>query len=178
MLRREYKLRSYRLNAVSYHFLQEQKEDVHHSIITDLQVDWLIDLFIDWSIDWKLNEPLAIFVLFGIVRSHSIFFDCLTTFSSLRLSFDHHRMEMNRPGGGLLFTAWKMLCSHSGSSTSSCASLTTWRWLGSLVWPWTHCCPEVNKSRSCRNCWERYEHHWTTCDALWLLRLSPIPYHC
>jgi DNA polymerase delta subunit 1 len=34
---RDYKLRSYSLNAVSYHFLQEQKEDVHHSIITDLQ---------------------------------------------------------------------------------------------------------------------------------------------
>ncbi|KAM3963556.1 LOW QUALITY PROTEIN: DNA polymerase delta 1, catalytic subunit [Aphomia sociella] len=34
---REYKLRSYTLNAVSYHFLQEQKEDVHHSIISDLQ---------------------------------------------------------------------------------------------------------------------------------------------
>ncbi|XP_030845110.1 DNA polymerase delta catalytic subunit isoform X1 [Strongylocentrotus purpuratus] len=34
---RDYKLRSYRLNAVSYHFLQEQKEDVQHSIITDLQ---------------------------------------------------------------------------------------------------------------------------------------------
>ena len=29
-----HKLRSYSLNAVSYHFLQEQKEDVHHSIIT------------------------------------------------------------------------------------------------------------------------------------------------
>lgn len=36
VLRRDYKLRSYKLNAVSYHFLQEQKEDVHHSIITDL----------------------------------------------------------------------------------------------------------------------------------------------
>lgn len=34
---RDYKLRSYTLNAVSYHFLGEQKEDVHHSIITDLQ---------------------------------------------------------------------------------------------------------------------------------------------
>lgn len=34
---RDYKLRSYTLNAVSYHFLNEQKEDVHHSIITDLQ---------------------------------------------------------------------------------------------------------------------------------------------
>ncbi|RWS22315.1 DNA polymerase delta catalytic subunit-like protein, partial [Leptotrombidium deliense] len=34
---RDYKLRSYSLNAVSYHFLQEQKEDVHYSIITDLQ---------------------------------------------------------------------------------------------------------------------------------------------
>lgn len=37
ILFRDYKLRSYSLNAVSFHFLQEQKEDVHHSIITDLQ---------------------------------------------------------------------------------------------------------------------------------------------
>ncbi|XP_055374133.1 DNA polymerase delta catalytic subunit [Condylostylus longicornis] len=37
VLLRDYKLRSYTLNAVSYHFLQEQKEDVHHSMITDLQ---------------------------------------------------------------------------------------------------------------------------------------------
>lgn len=34
---REYKLRSYTLNAVSAYFLGEQKEDVHHSIITSLQ---------------------------------------------------------------------------------------------------------------------------------------------
>ena len=37
ILFRDHKLRSYSLNAVSFHFLQEQKEDVHHSIITDLQ---------------------------------------------------------------------------------------------------------------------------------------------
>lgn len=36
-IQREYKLRSYTLNAVSAHFLGEQKEDVHHSIITELQ---------------------------------------------------------------------------------------------------------------------------------------------
>ncbi|XP_066916708.1 DNA polymerase delta catalytic subunit-like [Clytia hemisphaerica] len=36
-LLRDYKLRSYTLNSVSYHFLKEQKEDVQHSIITDLQ---------------------------------------------------------------------------------------------------------------------------------------------
>lgn len=36
-IRREYKLRSYSLNAVSAKFLEEQKEDVHHSIITELQ---------------------------------------------------------------------------------------------------------------------------------------------
>lgn len=36
-IRREYKLRTYTLNSVSAHFLGEQKEDVHHSIITDLQ---------------------------------------------------------------------------------------------------------------------------------------------
>ncbi|ESQ31505.1 hypothetical protein EUTSA_v10003565mg [Eutrema salsugineum] len=34
---RDYKLSSYSLNSVSAHFLSEQKEDVHHSIITDLQ---------------------------------------------------------------------------------------------------------------------------------------------
>ncbi|KAK9459194.1 DNA polymerase family B-domain-containing protein [Lipomyces oligophaga] len=37
LVQRDYKLRSYTLNAVSAHFLGEQKEDVHHSIITDLQ---------------------------------------------------------------------------------------------------------------------------------------------
>lgn len=36
-IQREYKLRSYTLNAVSAYFLGEQKEDVHHSIISDLQ---------------------------------------------------------------------------------------------------------------------------------------------
>ncbi|SMN18795.1 similar to Saccharomyces cerevisiae YDL102W POL3 Catalytic subunit of DNA polymerase delta [Maudiozyma saulgeensis] len=36
-IQREYKLRSYTLNAVSAYFLGEQKEDVHYSIITDLQ---------------------------------------------------------------------------------------------------------------------------------------------
>lgn len=35
---RDYKLRSYSLNSVSYHFLGEQKEDVDYSLIADLQV--------------------------------------------------------------------------------------------------------------------------------------------
>jgi DNA polymerase delta subunit 1 len=35
-IQREYKLRSYTLNSVASEFLGEQKEDVHHSIITDL----------------------------------------------------------------------------------------------------------------------------------------------
>ncbi|OZC07811.1 DNA polymerase [Onchocerca flexuosa] len=34
---RDYKLRSYSLNSVSYHFLCEQKEDVDYSMIADLQ---------------------------------------------------------------------------------------------------------------------------------------------
>lgn len=34
---REHKLRSYSLNSVAYEFLKEQKEDVPHGIITDLQ---------------------------------------------------------------------------------------------------------------------------------------------
>ncbi|KAM0683322.1 DNA-directed DNA polymerase delta [Mitosporidium daphniae] len=37
VIQRDYKLRSYSLNSVCAHFLGEQKEDVHHSIITDLQ---------------------------------------------------------------------------------------------------------------------------------------------
>jgi len=36
-MQRDYKLRSYTLNSVSAHFLGEQKEDVHYSIISDLQ---------------------------------------------------------------------------------------------------------------------------------------------
>lgn len=36
-VQREYKLRLYTLNLVLAHFLNEQKEDVHHGIITDLQ---------------------------------------------------------------------------------------------------------------------------------------------
>ncbi|OZJ06486.1 DNA polymerase delta catalytic subunit [Bifiguratus adelaidae] len=37
VMQRDYKLRSYTLNAVCAQFLNEQKEDVHHSIITELQ---------------------------------------------------------------------------------------------------------------------------------------------
>ena len=38
VLQRDHKLSSYSLNAVCAHFLGEQKEDVHHSIISHLQV--------------------------------------------------------------------------------------------------------------------------------------------
>ncbi|KAK4688039.1 DNA polymerase delta subunit 1, partial [Tremellales sp. Uapishka_1] len=37
VMQRDHKLRSYSLNAVCAHFLEEQKEDVHYSIITELQ---------------------------------------------------------------------------------------------------------------------------------------------
>lgn len=36
VIRRDYKLKSYTLNAVSSHFLKEQKEDVHYSMIGQL----------------------------------------------------------------------------------------------------------------------------------------------
>jgi len=36
-MQREHKLRSYTLNSVCAEFLGEQKEDVHHSVITELQ---------------------------------------------------------------------------------------------------------------------------------------------
>eukprot|EP00920_Eleutheroschizon_duboscqi_P035404 GHVT01085555.1.p1 GENE.GHVT01085555.1~~GHVT01085555.1.p1 ORF type:complete len:1029 (+),score=189.08 GHVT01085555.1:3620-6706(+) len=37
LVRRDYKLKSYTLNAVSFEFLKQQKEDVHYSQIADLQ---------------------------------------------------------------------------------------------------------------------------------------------
>lgn len=37
LMRRDHKLRSYSLNSVSFEFLGEQKEDVHFSLITELQ---------------------------------------------------------------------------------------------------------------------------------------------
>lgn len=37
VMRRDFKLRSYTLNNVCKELLGEQKEDVHYSIITDLQ---------------------------------------------------------------------------------------------------------------------------------------------
>ena len=36
VIQRDHKLRAYSLNAVSEHFLGEQKEDVHYSIISEL----------------------------------------------------------------------------------------------------------------------------------------------
>ncbi|KAF2102393.1 catalytic subunit DNA polymeras-like protein delta [Rhizodiscina lignyota] len=36
LIQRDYQLRSYTLNAVCAHFLNEQKEDVHHTMITEL----------------------------------------------------------------------------------------------------------------------------------------------
>lgn len=36
LIQRDHQLRSYTLNAVSAHFLNEQKEDVHHTMITEL----------------------------------------------------------------------------------------------------------------------------------------------
>lgn len=36
IIRRDYKLKSYTLNAVSAEFLKEQKEDVHYSQLADL----------------------------------------------------------------------------------------------------------------------------------------------
>ena len=36
-MQREYKLRSYTLNSVCAQFLGEQKEEVHYSVITELQ---------------------------------------------------------------------------------------------------------------------------------------------
>ena len=52
VLQRDYKLASYSLNAVCTHFLGEQKEDVHHSIITEL-----------WQGDPQTRRRLAVYCL-------------------------------------------------------------------------------------------------------------------
>ncbi|KAI0236792.1 DNA-directed DNA polymerase delta, partial [Massospora cicadina] len=52
VMQRDYKLRSYSLNAVCEHFLGETKEDVHHSIITDL-----------WKGDAETRRRLAVYCL-------------------------------------------------------------------------------------------------------------------
>lgn len=68
ILLRDYKLRSYTLNAVSFHFLQEQKEDVQHSIITDLQVGRKSTLI--YSIPLYCHLGKGTFDLFVFVYFH------------------------------------------------------------------------------------------------------------
>ncbi|KAJ9085306.1 DNA-directed DNA polymerase delta [Entomophthora muscae] len=52
VMQRDYKLRSYSLNAVCEHFLGETKEDVHYSIITDL-----------WKGDDETRRRLAVYCI-------------------------------------------------------------------------------------------------------------------
>ncbi len=47
ILVRDYKLRSYTLNSVSFHFLGEQKEDVHHSVISGAEKSRVSDPYPD-----------------------------------------------------------------------------------------------------------------------------------
>lgn len=56
VLLRDYKLRSYSLNAVSYHFLQEQKEDVHHSMISELQVNMPLEYWLFVMSELKIEN--------------------------------------------------------------------------------------------------------------------------
>ncbi|OAD61418.1 DNA polymerase delta catalytic subunit [Eufriesea mexicana] len=87
VLVRDYKLRSYTLNAVSYHFLQEQKEDVHHSIITDLQngdaqtrrrlaVYCLKDAYLPLRL---LDKLMCIFIYMEMARVTGVSISCLLT---------------------------------------------------------------------------------------------------
>lgn len=69
VIKRDFKLRSYTLNSVCQEILGEQKEDVHYSIITDLQNGdeqtrrrYYIHLFISWNAYW-LYFRLAVYCL-------------------------------------------------------------------------------------------------------------------
>ncbi|KAK6639162.1 DNA polymerase delta catalytic subunit [Polyplax serrata] len=87
VLLRDYKLRSYSLNAVSYHFLQEQKEDVHHSIITDLQNGTdqtrrrlAVYCLKDAYLPLRLNEKLMSFINYmEMARVTGVPLSCLLT---------------------------------------------------------------------------------------------------
>ena len=68
-MQRNHKLSSYTLNSVSAEFLDQQKEDVHHSIISDLQNGSDEDrhrlatyCLKDAILPWNLMEKLSIFV--------------------------------------------------------------------------------------------------------------------
>ena len=68
-LLRDYKLRSYTLNYVSFYFLQEQKEDVQHNIITDLQVHK--KRYCVFTINWLIAQGFL--VLLGLIDNVQIF---------------------------------------------------------------------------------------------------------
>lgn len=84
---RDYKLRSYTLNAVSYHFLQEQKEDVQHKDITGLQngnaqtrrrlaVYCLKDAYLPLRL---LDKLMCIIIYMEMARVTGVSISCLLT---------------------------------------------------------------------------------------------------
>ncbi|XP_065216976.1 DNA polymerase delta catalytic subunit [Planococcus citri] len=83
----EYKLRSYSLNSVSSHFLGEQKEDVHFSIITTLQNGnaqtrrrLAVYCLKDAQLPLKLMEKLMCFINYmEMARVTGVPLDCLVT---------------------------------------------------------------------------------------------------
>lgn len=72
-LLRDYKLRSYTLNSVSFHFLQEQKEDVHHNIITDLQVQYKINKFTELRVFISVTQIIkGCYIKTGLLKKNPL----------------------------------------------------------------------------------------------------------
>lgn len=143
VLLRDYKLRSYTLNAVSFHFLQEQKEDVHYSIISDLQVGiYRIDYVVVYLA--KLSHSL---VKCSIVAG---------IFSSLVYVMNYCRTVMTSLAVAWPSIAWRTRIYRYACWTSWWALLTTWRWLEWQACLWVCCWREVSRSRSSHSCWERF----------------------
>lgn len=133
VLLRDYKLRSYTLNAVSFHFLQEQKEDVQHSIITDLQVK-----------QHSFKLPL---------RRHSV---CFFKRIALVPAFSNrHRTAMSRRAVVWPSTASKTPTCRCACCRSWCASSITWRWLEWREFRSPTCCPEDSRSKLSLSCYAR-----------------------
>lgn len=130
VLLRDYKLRSYTLNAVSFHFLQEQKEDVQHSIITDLQVKWRLG-----------SGCLQIGIVF---KKKMLVFGCFFTYFR---PYHRHRTVMNRHAAVWRSTASKTPTSRCACCRNWCALLITWRW---QEWRGFHsptCCQGDSRSK-------------------------------
>jgi multidrug efflux pump subunit AcrB len=79
VLQRDQKLRSYSLNSVSAHFLGEQKEDVHHSIIAGDHL--VIAIIVIMTIIVSMTTTAITAIAAPLVLVHAPLYDLLSHYS-------------------------------------------------------------------------------------------------